>query len=219
MSPVSGVVLEPAASSRDSAWALAMALYREAFSAAEREPERRLARGVDTGRYRLVVARHGPGGRRGAPAGLGFTLLDRVPELDYAVLTYLAVGRRHRGMGIGGALVAEVVESFRQRRRESWLLVEARDPRLVALYAAHGFRPLTLDYRTPAFDGGAEHSMTLLAQGLDDGPGPATAALAAMVRHMFVTGYGVAEGDPRLRAQLERIQAGQAAAPGDPPRA
>ena len=204
-------------SSRGSGWESAMALYREAFSAAEREPEARLARGLDTGRYRLVVARGAPGARRGEVAGLGFTLLDRVPELDYAVLTYLAVARQHRGQGIGGALTAEVVESFRGRQREAWLLVEAREPRLVALYAARGFRALDLDYRVPAFDGAGEQPMTLLAQGLEGVPEPDAEALAAMVRHMFVTGYGVAQGDPRLQAQLARIRARRAAAPTSDP--
>ena len=207
MSPVRELPLEPIERPGGPGWAEAMALYRDAFPAAEREPEAQLARRLEAGRYRLVLARRSGAARCEAPAGLGFSVLDRVPEHDYAVLTYLAVARSERGRGIGGTLAAEVVDSFRRRRREAWLLVEAREPGLVALYRARGFAPVSLDYRVPAFDGPGEHAMTLLLHGLTEAAEVPGEVLARMIRHMFVAGYGVRERDPRLRAQLERIPA------------
>ncbi len=216
MSAAREFALDPIERPRGPDWAQAMALYREAFPAAEREPEAQLARRLEAGRYRLVLARpHGAAQRDPAP-GLGFTLLDRVPEHDYAVLTYLAVARAQRGRGIGGALAGEVVDSFRRRRRESWLLVEARQPGLVELYRARGFSPLALDYRVPAFDGPGEHPMTLLLHGLAEVSEVSGEVLASMIRHMFVAGYGLRERDPRLRAQLARIPAHYAMATATP---
>lgn len=205
MSPAREFALEAVERPWGPGWVQAMDLYQDTFPAAEREPQAQLALRLEAGRYRLVLARAGGAARRDAPAGLGFSLLDRVPEHDYAVLTYLAVARDQRGRGIGGALAGEVVDSFRRRRRESWLLVEAREPGLVALYRARGFTPLALDYRVPAFDGPGEHAMTLLLHGLAEAPELSGEVLARMIRHMFVAGYGVQEQDPRLRAQLQRI--------------
>lgn len=216
MSPAREVALDPIERPQGPDWAQAMALYREAFPAAEREPEAQLARRLEAGRYRLVLARPRGVARCDSAAGVGFTMLDRVPEHDYAVLTYLAVARAERGRGIGGALAGEVVESFRRRRRESWLLVEAREPGLVELYRARGFTPLALDYRVPAFDGPGEHAMTLLLHGLTQAAEVSGEVLARIIRHMFVAGYGVRVRDPRLRAQLERLPAHCAMATATP---
>lgn len=181
-------------------WPSLLALYRRAFPAWEREPEAVVAARAAAGRYRVRVARDATG------AMLGFAIVDVVASLDYAVLTFLAVIPESRGQGVALRLARDAVER-RSADGVSLLLTEA-EAGPARLYRRAGFVPLQLDYRVPHYgDASATCSMQLLAAGPAVDQGICGDAVAAAVTHMFVTGYGVAEGDARLRGQLARIPA------------
>ena len=205
MSPAGEISLVPLQDVDGAPWQAFLDLYGHCFPATEREPEARIAARVVAGRYRLVLARTRPGTRRPATVALGFSLVDRVPRLGYAVLTYLAVAPEWRGRGIGRALVAEAVADFRHRSRERLLLVEAVGE-AAGLYRGGGFSALEMDYRVPEFAGSGVQPMTLLAVPARSGQGAVPGeTLKGVVRHMFVDGYGVAPDDARLEAQVKRI--------------
>lgn len=183
-----------------SAWEGFLRLYEGTFPAWEREPIDRVRARVASGRYRLVVL-------QGADeAVIGFHLVDVVPALDYAVLTFMAVTGEHRARGFGRRLAQDAVERFRRAGTPSWLFVEAEE-RAARLYERCGFCRLELDYEVPHYD--CDHRtrpMSMLAVGRNKTmPQVDGDVIRAVVEHIFRDGYQLGKGDPRLAAQLARI--------------
>lgn len=67
--------------------------------------------------------------------------LPRYPVLPAALIGRLAVDRRHRGVGLGGALLADAVRRTRASDVVAFaMIVDAKDETAVAFYRHHGFR-------------------------------------------------------------------------------
>lgn len=173
-------------------WPAFEALYRALFAAGEREPVTRLRARAAAGRYRVTAALVADG-------LAGFAVIDRVPEPAYAVLTFVGVAPAQRGRGLGGRLVTAAGAAVPAAQP---LLVEAA-PGAETLYVRQGFRRLALDYRVPSTAGTGVRRHTLMARGA--GAAVDGAWLRAVIRDMFIDGYGVAAGDARLDAQLARV--------------
>ncbi|WP_435101303.1 GNAT family N-acetyltransferase [Arhodomonas sp. AD133] len=175
-------------------------LYETVFPAWEREPTEQVLARLASGRYGGDVLLDAGGGV------IGFAIVDFVTEVRAAVVTFVAVAGDWRGRGLGERLVLAAVARFRRDERADGLYVEA-EPRPARLYRRCGFRPLALDYRVPHYDcamGTQPMSLMFLPRGEWPANVPGTRA-AALVRHMFIDGYGVRADDPRLAAQCRRI--------------
>ena len=123
-------------------WGGFLRLYRQVFPPWEREPDALIARRLDAGRYQISVTCDREGRVTGG------SIVDIVPERDYALLCYVAVAPGWRGRGLGKRLSLQAVRRFRQAAPVRWLLVEAEDGPS-RLYRRCGFRRLRLDYRVP----------------------------------------------------------------------
>ncbi|HET8702072.1 MAG TPA: GNAT family N-acetyltransferase [Nitrococcus sp.] len=185
---------------RGADWSAFADLYQEVFPPWEREPLLRVATRVTTGRYRLTVLRLAD-----EPVA-GFHLLDQVVELDYAVLTFLALRQAFRGRGLGQRLLQDAVSRFQTTSGPTWLFVEA-EAGPAHFYQSYGFRRLILDYRVPHYGSGAAiQSMALLTVHRDGRVSPIDGKLIRrIIEHLFVDGYQVRPDDPRLAAQLQRV--------------
>lgn len=182
-------------------WAAVIALYREAFNAAEREPEGTVAERAASGRYRV----HAAVDDSGRP--IGFAIVDRVAAPCYAVLTYLAVCRSARRAGLGGWLAGACRAAVADRP----LFVEASE-RLAGFYRRLGFRALAVAYATPRQGGGSAPARLLVSNAAL----PLTGTyLREVVAHMFGDGYGLAASDELLNSQL-RIIPDKVGEAGDP---
>lgn len=177
-------------------------LYQRTFPAWEREPLARIGARVASGRYRLVVLQSQD------DAVVGFHLVDVVPALDYAVLTFVAVSEEHRAGGLGRRLIEDAVERFRGAAAPSRLFVEAEE-RPARLYQRCGFRRLALDYGVPHYDrdDGVQPMSLLVAGRAGTVPSVDGGLVRAVVEHLFRDGYQLGADDPRLAAQLARIPA------------
>lgn len=183
----------------DPAWREILHIYRETFSEWEREPEAVLASRMEEGRY-VVSACALADGRI-----VGFHIVDAVLPDGYALFSYLGVTKAHRGKGYGTELCRHAIESFRKNDALEIMYIEA-DDRQSRFYGRLGFQRLDLDYRVPRFDGPGSEPMHLLAIPLADHVAALTRGeLRAAVRSIFVDGYQLKPGDPRIDEQLARI--------------
>ncbi|RMG51424.1 MAG: GNAT family N-acetyltransferase [Gammaproteobacteria bacterium] len=178
-------------------WHAFVALYTASFPDWEREPPGQIASRLTSGRYRLMLALEGD-------RLLGFYLLDRVPELDHALLCFLAVAPERRGQGLGTALTRHCLAHYPEPSIH-WLFIEAEeDP--ARLYGRLGARRLALEFRVPHFTDAGETPMHLMALRQ-----PATPVqvgrdfLCPIIEHIFISGYGVDHDDPRLIRQCARV--------------
>lgn len=175
-----------------------MRIYLAAFPEWEREPEHILTSRLHTQRYRFWV------GLLGGEV-VGFYLLDRNRELGYALLSFLGVARSQRGRGVGTALCRDAMRRIEGSPGYDLLLVEAQD-RQARFYGRLGFLKLALNYEVPRFDGPGTMPMHLMvvprARRLTSIP---RATLRPILSDLVVSGYSLAEDDPRVAAQLSKV--------------
>jgi GNAT superfamily N-acetyltransferase len=75
--------------------------------------------------------------------------LPRYPMLPAVRVGRLGIDLRYRGIGLGGALLADAIErSLRAEVAAFAVLVDAKDDAAVAFYEHHGFERLTSQLRT-----------------------------------------------------------------------
>ena len=68
--------------------------------------------------------------------------LPRYPVLPAGLIGRLAVDRRHRGHGLGGALIVDAIaRALRAEPAIFALVVDAKDDPALGFYRRHGFRP------------------------------------------------------------------------------
>lgn len=79
----------------------------------------------------------------GSPAGL--TILKRIePNIGYVY--YIAVARRFRHMGVGGALLDDAIALFAaESRKEVYASIEEHNAESIRLFVSRGFRPTGFD--------------------------------------------------------------------------
>lgn len=187
-------VQEPA----DPAWREVLKIYRETFPESEREPEHVLTSRMDEGRY-VVYACALTDGRI-----VAFHIVDAVLPSQYAVFSYLGVTEKYRGKGYGTALCQHAIESFRQNEALRIMYIGA-DDRQSRFYGHLGFLRLDLDYRVPRPDGGSEPKHLLAMPMGDHVAALLKSELGKVIMSIFVDGYRLTPGDPRIDEQLARI--------------
>jgi len=176
-----------------------MRLYYEAFPPWEREWDSLLERRTAKGRYQM---------RAGLKNGqvVGFYVLDVEEDgQTYALFSYLAVAEKERGQGYGEALTRHAIGLFLERGDRRWLLIEAED-RQARFYGRIGFAKFGFDYFVPRFGEASAVPMHLMGFS-SEGP-PATVAgeaLKPMIERIYLSGYKLKPGDPRLAKQLALI--------------
>ena len=181
------------------AWRALAAIYEEVFPEWEREPLEMMAERAATGRYVVEIGETDEG-------VVGFSLIDFESGPDHALLAYLAVRGALQGRGYGAALCAQAVERFREHDGPGWLFVEAED-RQALYYGRLGFSHLEFDYRIPHYDSAEAQPAHLLALPRDPGVVRIPARqLAEELKSIFIDGYFVDKDDPRLAAQLARLE-------------
>nr|WP_255672820.1 GNAT family N-acetyltransferase [Glycomyces amatae] len=135
-----------------------------------------IAAGVTAGTTEVLVAEDERGRRLGAAVG------DWDEDVRVQLLSYLAVDPAHRSGGVGGRLLAAVVERWAEQYRPCAIVAEIEHPAEAAanpewgdpkrrfdFYGRRGARVLDLPYFQPALRDGAERvwGMLLISLHLD----------------------------------------------------
>ena len=189
-------------------WSAFAALYRASFPAHEREPLADIAVRLHEGRYRLTLARLDD-------RVAGFHLIDRVPALDHAMLCYLAVAPGLRGRGLGRHIARHCFAHYAEPGIH-WLFIEAAE-RQARFYGRLGALRLDLDYAVPHFTDPGTTPMQLMALCRPRAPDRVGRDfLCRIIEHVFIDGYGLGRGDPRLAAQCARVPDAVALEPWPP---
>jgi predicted N-acetyltransferase YhbS len=180
-------------------WALFTGLYQEAFEESEQEPIEIIEQRILSGRYLLELVQNEH------HEVVGFYLLDRPSDLDYVILTFLAVRPAFRNRGLGGLICQHVFENYSSKSGQC-LFIEAEDRQSI-FYGRLGARRLDIEYATPSFIDSASMTPTQLMlvmkpqiPDLIDGD-----ILTRIIEHIFMDGYHVKQDDPRLISLLEKI--------------
>ncbi len=171
-------------------WYEFIKIYYQTFPDWEREPIASIVEKIKNGNYLLFV---------GIDNGIvGFYILDIVTELNYAVLTYLAVIESERNQGYGISLCKDAIN----RCKMDWLLVEAECP---TLYNRIGFRKFNFNYKVPKFATSDSVIMYLLAIHNNKSNNIYRNNLVKIITHMFINGYQLAPNDNRIYEQISQI--------------
>jgi phosphinothricin acetyltransferase len=89
------------------------------------------------------------------------------PAFACTVEDSVYVARDHRGAGLGGLILAELIRRARTLEHHSIMArITARNTASLRLHARHGFRPIGVE-RESAFKLGRWHDVTLLQKRLD----------------------------------------------------
>jgi GNAT superfamily N-acetyltransferase len=181
-------------------------IYREAFPAYERDPVEVI---LDTLQKRVGLAFRLR--QDGATIGLAATHLLLNPPAVF--LVYIALDRRHRGAGYGGALFEHVsresTDCLRQRGLEPLGVVwEVADPKLaapperfarerrIAFFLRHGGVVLPRRYFQPPLERTVPVEMLLMCRTSGGAPMPDTGTVEALVRAMYLEKYDAINNIP-----------------------
>lgn len=189
-------------------FAAAMAIYLEAFPAAERHPVETIRQRVAAGRSELHIA-------RSADQVAFMALLWPLAGTDFILLDYLATAPRFRGSGIA----TRFMEHMRARvtLQEKNLVMEVEDPasgdnreerrRRFELYRHLGARALEgVQYLLPPLQGGKPTDMILMLF-----PGPPQNVIGGdlvrqLITRIYAELYGRGADDALLKRSLAQIQ-------------
>jgi GNAT superfamily N-acetyltransferase len=176
-------------------------IYECAFPESERKPTADVLALSGRPDYRVDVARLGE-------AVAGFAVWFLPPDEPFALLEYLAVDERHRGRGLGAALVRNGTGVGRTVIAE----VDAEDAacperaRRVAFYRRLGFgRVAGLAYLLPLRTAGLPPAMGLMVWRPDGAPPLRRAVLARWLGVIYERVYGQAAGDPRVEGMVRGV--------------
>ncbi|MFG3342494.1 GNAT family N-acetyltransferase [Glycomyces sp. NPDC048151] len=199
-------------------------VYREvlvpAFPPEELEGESDVAETLEAGLGSLLVAVDDAG----KPAGAAFGRWSEASRVQ--ILTYLAVTPATRGHGLGGRLLRDALDAWRDRYDPCVVVAEIENPdakvvheaygdprRRLAFYEQHGARALDLPYFQPGIGSPSRrvHGMLLLVLHADPSFTPDRAdRLAGKPLRTFMEAYlesseGVRPGDWDAKALFKAI--------------
>jgi len=177
-------------SAKSNYWQEFVNIYHATFPAWEREAEDVIAERVQSGRYQLCVGID--------KEVVGFYIYDLVADLNYAILTYLAVVKYKRNQGYGVCLCQDVIK----RCKIDWLLVEAESP---ILYKKLGFKSFNFNYQVPKFADTDSIPMYLLAINNNGQNYIGKDSLVKIIKYMFINDYQLKSDDNRIYEQILRI--------------
>lgn len=192
--PLAGLRLVETQDLSGALWSGAVALYEAAFPAWEREPVDKLEARIRSGRYLFGAALDAD------DAVIGFHILDYPPHGRFGLFSFLAVRETQRSRGVGAWIVQRIVQDRAIADRAPWLFIEAED-RQAAFYGRLGFRKIDTPYAVPAYDGDGVEPMHLLVYNFAGAEAIAADFLRRSVTELFVDGYYLDPGDPRIAAQ------------------
>lgn len=171
-------------------------IYTQAFIEQEREPTATVLKRLKQNRYQLYVyLLYGE--------CVGFYIFDLHPIYEYAVLTFLAVEKKHRGKAIGTKLCQDAIERFNEEIEKKALFIEAKE-QPSKLYRRLGFKKVPIEYKVPVYSSEKSEAMDLLC--ITKGERFLSKAfLDDMIRSSFIEGYLIDADDKRLKEQLKNI--------------
>jgi GNAT superfamily N-acetyltransferase len=188
------------------------AIYEEAFPSWQREPFDALVRAFpDEARLQLAMI----DGRD----VVGFATTLRLQAVSWRFLEYFAVTERRRNQGLGGSLwqtlierLAEggplpiVLEVERPQDAPAGTTERTTRERRIDFYRRRGAYELAIpDYRVPHLTGEGSDALLLLAVPVHGSTLPTGAELEALVRSLYVEGYGLRPDDPLVRSALASL--------------
>lgn len=189
------------------------AIYEEAFAAWQRVPfETLLQADTDPSRLQLAMVDGGE--------VLAFTVLSRLKSVPWWFLEYVAVTKARRGHGLGGVFWEAVVERL-NGGRDLRVVLEVEPPeeaqpgsdertireRRIEFYRRRGARPLDVPvYRVPHLSDNGTGDLMLLAVPSSEGGLPSGEELQALVRALYVEGYGLSTDHPLLKAAIASLE-------------
>ncbi|MFK5971424.1 MAG: GNAT family N-acetyltransferase [Candidatus Marithrix sp.] len=171
-------------------WQQFIDIYYQTFPNWEREAIDIIAKQIQNGNYLLFVGIDNK--------VVGFYILDIVTELNYAVLTYLAVIESKRNQGYGISLCKDAIN----RCKMDLLLVETEYPNL---YRKIGFKKFNFAYQIPKFTTSDSVIMYLLAIHNNEPNNIYRSNLVKIITHMFINGYQLTPNDNRIYKQILQI--------------
>ena len=189
------------------------AIYEEAFAAWQRVPfEILLQADTDPSRLQLAMVDDGE--------VLALAVLSRLKSVSWWFLEYFAVTKARRGNGLGGVLWEAVVERL-NGDRDVRIVIEVEPPeeappgsdertireRRIEFYRRRGARPLDVPvYRVPHLSDNGTGELMLLAVPSSEGGLPSGEELQALVRALYVEGYGLSTDHPLLQAAIASLE-------------
>ncbi len=182
--------LKQITSAKSNYWQKFVNIYHKTFPVWEREPENIIAERIQNGRYQLFIGIDNE--------VVGFYIYDLVANLNYAILTYLAVTEHKRNQGYGSLLCNDAIK----RCKIDWLLVEAECP---ILYTKLGFRKFNFNYQVPKFADTDSITMYLLAINNNGQHCINKDSLVCIIKQMFINDYQLKFDDKRIHEQIARI--------------
>jgi GNAT superfamily N-acetyltransferase len=189
------------------------AIYEEAFPARQREPfEDLLASKDDPRRVQFAMTDDGD--------VVAFAALSRLVSVPWWFLEYFAVRQDRRDAGLGGLLWDAVLDRITAAGVERRIAFEVEPPedapagsaervareRRIRFYTRRGARVLPVPaYIVRNLSGpGVERLLVLVVPAAGEGPAEG-AALVALVRALYVEGYGFRADHPLLLGALAAL--------------
>ena len=173
-----------------------MKIYRDSFPEWEREDEKDILKNIQSKIYKMIISLY-------KNKVVGFYILDINENLNYMILSFLAIEKSYRGRGIGSELCQKVINDFYSISKQDWLLIEAEE-RQSKLYSKLGFKDIKLDYKVPSFESQESIDMHLM---LLQKEVPLTQnMLMKIIKDIFYRGYALKKDDVRITQQLKRVE-------------
>lgn len=176
-------------------WDESIKIYNDSFPEWEREDTQNILENIKNSSYKMFSYLE-------ESKVIGFYILDINTQLDYALLSFLAIKESRRGEGLGSKLCLNAIDYFKKSIDAEWFLIEAQK-RQAKLYEKLGFSKLSLEYGVPEFNSSKSVPMSLMLiqkeKQLD------RESLKDIVADIFHRGYSLHKDDIRVKEQLQRV--------------
>ena len=172
-----------------------LSIYEDSFPASQREKSSNIEKNIANGTYKMCIYLLDE-------EVLGFYILDIQPQLDYTLLTFLAIKAAKRGIGLGSKLSLKATELFKEELQSKYFLIEAQE-RQAKLYEKFGFEKIAIEYSAPSFD--SEQSIPMELMKLKGSADIDKVSLSKIIEDIFTRGYSLNKNDARIEQQLSKI--------------
>jgi len=172
-----------------------MLIYVDSFAEWEREDINNIAKNIQSNHYKMHANLLNS-------EVIGFYILDVNTQLEYALLSFLAMKESQRGKGLGNELCLHCITYFQKELACRWLLIEAQE-RQSKLYERLGFKKIMLEYKVPSLT--SQESINMHLMQINNNDNIDNISLSNIIEDIFTRGYSLNKNDTRIKEQLLRI--------------